>query len=352
MSEEVQSWINGMRKRLEANTGSSFRKELAVMALAAYCYETRVVWGEDEALYRMPFPIDFLAEFHSYGFWITVQRNPDVDFLGSQKRIEAFSAEQKKRVDSMLFAYSEKAKEMHQLFTVIEERAGALITDTESKSAALDASISDAVVIAAAQQTALEAEKARLDKLLSDISTAEENVQAFAKAVREEFKFDTTKKLWNRRAARSTWSFWLSALVIVFAIVGPPYWVITHVDTVVSFLRSVGDAAIHGLPADQTNTHITIATISRLVIVSAPLALYFWAIKLIVRYNTRSMVLMDDARQRQTTMDTFFNLIENNKASPKERGLMLNALFKPLPGQGDENIEPPNFIDLISQRKP
>jgi len=63
------------------------------------------------------------------------------------------------------------------------------------------------------------------------------------------------------------------------------------------------------------------------------------------------MVLMDDARQRHTTMDTYFHLIESNGATTEERGLMLNALFRPLAGHGQDNVDPPNFIELMGKGK-
>lgn len=87
------------------------------------------------------------------------------------------------------------------------------------------------------------------------------------------------------------------------------------------------------------------------MIVTTPLVLYFWAIRLVVRFNGRSMLMMDDARQRETMMDTYVHLIETSNASANERALVLNALFRPSLSTAQENVEPPNFIELIGKGK-
>jgi hypothetical protein len=183
----------------------------------------------------------------------------------------------------------------------------------------------------------------------SRISLSQESIQRHADAVREELQIDTTKKLWKSRARWGTASFWSSSLVIFAAFAAPILMAYKNVDGIIEILRHIGDAATRGLPPDATTAQLTTATISRLVIITIPLAIYFWAIKLLVRFNARSMMLMDDARQRETMMDVYFHLIEKNGATPEERALVLNALFRPAPGHGSENIDPPNFTELLNK---
>jgi hypothetical protein len=47
-------------------------------------------------------------------------------------------------------------------------------------------------------------------------------------------------------------------------------------------------------------------------------------------------------------LDTFFHLIEKEGAVKEDRALVLNALFRPAPGHGD-NVDPPNFTELVSK---
>jgi hypothetical protein len=107
------------------------------------------------------------------------------------------------------------------------------------------------------------------------------------------------------------------------------------------------DATGQVLPAPN-DTQITIAAIGRLVIVTVPVFLYIWAIRLVVRFNSRSLMLLDDARLRLTMLDTFFHLIEKEGAVKEDRALVLNALFRPGPGHGD-NVDPPNFTELVTK---
>ncbi|MGF0521852.1 hypothetical protein ACQEDT_10115 [Agrobacterium pusense] len=330
------------------------QKLLVLFQFSAYCYETRILWTIDPDLTASSLPgiqPNLVAELESYGFWKTIHRR-DVegfDIFGTRKAVEVFTSEQRERIGQVLNSH---AKTVLDLVVSVDEANGKLtdlissmethVADVTSKTEQLKTEIGN-------QEIGTQRSKELAESLLEQISKSDEHVKAFATAVREELKVDATKKLWNRRATGSSISFWLSAVVIAFGIFYPPYWVFKHVDEVILFLRHIGDAAVQGLPTDATAAQLTAATISRLVIITAPLAMYFWAIKLIVRFNTRSMVLMDDARQRQTTMDTYFHLVENDKATPEERGLMLNALFKPLPGQGQDNVEPPSFTDLTKR---
>jgi hypothetical protein len=54
-------------------------------------------------------------------------------------------------------------------------------------------------------------------------------------------------------------------------------------------------------------------------------------------------------RKRQTMMDTYFLLIERQAATPEERGLILNALFRPAPSHGLDGVEPPNFTEFLGK---
>lgn len=339
-------WISDFDQRFRGLSGMS-RPVLAVFALAGLCYETRALWTIDPELRRIDTPIitlDLTTAMESYGFWKAVQRRDieGFDMFGTRQAIESFIAEQTTRIDQSLLRYGSNAVEMQDLVIKTSENSAKLFADVRT-------SLADATTaVEKVKQEGLENQE-RLEKIVSGVDAAEGHVSAFAASVREELSIDTTKSLWKDRAFWSATSFWISAVVVAFAILAPPLWALTHIETVLALLKRIGDAATQGLPVDATAAQLTAATISRLVVISAPLGLYFWAIKLLVRFNTRSMVLMDDARQRHTTMDTYFHLIERSGATTEERGLMLNALFRPLPGQGQENVEPPNFMELVKK---
>lgn len=193
--------------------------------------------------------------------------------------------------------------------------------------------------------------------------TVENNFAAFAEAVREELKINTAKRLWDARSMANQRAFTLSAVVAVVLIVIPIVAAYIYRDGIISYLHVIETPIAQIAPATTELTNLTasnvgmspasltVITIGRLLTVTIPIALWFWLIKLVVRYNYRSMILADDAKQRSTMMDTYFHLIEHQAASVEDRALILAALFRPAPGHGPDNVEPPDFTDFINKMK-
>ncbi len=191
----------------------------------------------------------------------------------------------------------------------------------------------------------------------------ENNFAAFADAVREELKINTAKQLWDARSSANQRAFTWPAAVAVLLIVIPIVAAYIYRDGIISYLHvietpvaQVGLTTTGATDVAASNPglspgSLTVITIGRLLTVTIPIALWFWLIKLVVRYNYRSMVLADDARQRSTMMDTYFHLIEHKAASVEDRALILAALFRPAPGHGPDNVEPPDFTDFINKMK-
>ncbi len=195
----------------------------------------------------------------------------------------------------------------------------------------------------------LEALDAKADSLKVAVDTSDGNLAAFKTSAMEALRIDTARKLWGTRAQESRRAFIWSAIALAVFLLAIPIGALFRLDSVISALRHIGEVTVEGLPKDLSGAELTIVTISRLVVITVPLGLYFWLIRLIVKFNARSIALMDDARQRHTMMDTYFNLIEENAAVKEDRALILNALFRPTPGQSSDDVEPPNFIDLLSK---
>lgn len=189
------------------------------------------------------------------------------------------------------------------------------------------------------------------------------NIAAFSAAIREELKINTAKRLWDARSIANQRAFTMSALVVAMLILVPIILVYIFRNEVISYLHVLETPVVNFGPATTGLTNggasgphlspasLTVITIGRLLTVTIPIALWFWLIKLVVRYNYRSMILADDARQRSTMMDTYFHLIEQQAASVEDRALILAALFRPAPGHGPESVEPPDFTDFINKMK-
>ncbi len=155
-------------------------------------------------------------------------------------------------------------------------------------------------------------------------------------------------KLWDDRAnhARTSWA--LSFAAITALIVGIPSLAVTFRAEIVDFVRQVDPGTIVD-PNAGVGQMVTsfLATASHLLLVSAPLGFLVWGIRFLIRYNMRSQLLMDDATQRRTMLETYFLLIERNVADPKvDRAVLLEAMFRPPPGHGVDAPEPLNLAEI------
>lgn len=97
---------------------------------------------------------------------------------------------------------------------------------------------------------------------------------------------------------------------------------------------------------------LTLVLLNRLVLLLFPVAMVIWAIRILVRFNLRSLLLMDDARQRMTMLDTYLFMLSRSAADTSDRGAVLEALFRRPPGHGADTVNPPDFVDLLNVRAP
>lgn len=88
--------------------------------------------------------------------------------------------------------------------------------------------------------------------------------------------------------------------------------------------------------------------LARIGIVAVPLVSYFWTLKIAVRILMRSLVIMDDADQRATIMDSYYSLTGDGMTDERALPMMLWAIFRPVPGHGPDGIEPPDFTEAIN----
>ncbi len=187
------------------------------------------------------------------------------------------------------------------------------------------------------------------DQLSESIAAADRRIDHYVDSVRAKSQFENLKVYWFKRADQArralivTWGILLVLLVIL------PVIAIYKNDSVLNLLAHISEVATIKLPADAGTAAITVATISRLILVTIPLALYFWLIRIVVRFQVRSMLLMDDAGNRATILDTYYRMIEDGKAAVDDRALILAALCRPSPGHGADNIDPPNFTELVDK---
>ncbi|MBU4527280.1 MAG: hypothetical protein KUA43_19135 [Hoeflea sp.] len=319
--------------------------EIAIALIAALFAETAFAAQSMPNLAQSKFGLAITIEISSYVSWKSMQ---EVEFSSQASMSESLQNFEKSGKDVIAHA-SEQLKLMNDHILRIQNDEINIRKETEKQRENLEKTTNKLIDRLGNITKVINALEEKSTKSIDNFAVTEKNIAAFKEAIIEDVRGTETRKLWTDRGNDSWLAFLIStAVLVVFLLVIPVagFW---NLDKLLAVLKHIGDAATDGIPLDATNTQLTVATLSRLVVITFPLVLYLWVIRLVVRFNTRSLVLHDDARQRQTMMDTYFMLIAQQAASKEERGLILNALFRPSPGHGSDNIEPPSFSELVGR---
>ncbi len=247
------------------------------------------------------------------------------------------------------------------------------VTSLQTSAAAADKIIKGAESVLNETYNATQDRLSEVEEKSADLYGQLYRLNAKLEALKEGVGTLSVNILWDKRAKTSAAYFWGSGAILVLMLLILPGFALYHLDDVVKFFRHLTDELTRNLghsangaqgignPTSQaagavqndlnTLSEISLATIalSRLVLITLPIVFYFWMVRLVVRFNSRSLLLLDDAQQRHTMMDTYFHLIERETASKEDRALILAALFRPTPGQGPDNVDPPNFTELLQK---
>lgn len=195
-----------------------------------------------------------------------------------------------------------------------------------------------------------------------------EQLQSFEATAREEMKLESIRLSWERRFYEARWAFRIACgllLIYLGITIGSAY---VFGLPIVKALANIEQTAASTAPSAPTTEatsappapnpvaipkeeSVAVAIIhqfGRLIVFSVPVFVWLWAGRALMRYFMRSMLLMDDARQRQTMLDTYFLLSDKGRADERDRPLVLWALFRQTPGHGPDGIEPPDFTEVIN----
>jgi len=168
------------------------------------------------------------------------------------------------------------------------------------------------------------------------------------KEIREQLNLAATKNMWLNKARWNLVAFIFGSLITIGLLVGLPlciYYFSSEISEIVKIFAK--DMTPVDLPEEGKGAILIANQISKLLLLMVPIASAFWLVKLSVRFTLRSLSLMDDAKQRKVMLDTYLFLVGEGKADEGDRPLILNALFRPVPGHGGHDIEPPNLGDLM-----
>ncbi|RAZ75807.1 DUF6161 domain-containing protein [Mesorhizobium atlanticum] len=289
---------------------------------------------------QIPFPVP--TELASYAAWRALEEAP-LDRSGSiAKQMSNLAAVSTGLQSDLRSQMAASAARLEQTIETLTSRANHALEAAET---------------AAKQAGEFDSQAKDLRQKIDDFSVdidartvdAESKLNSFLDAAKTRSTYQGIRIYWTDRANAAWWALALSGAVLFLLLVAIPAFAIWENDAVIALLKHLTEAAGVDVANQQNPVVLTIATVSRLVIVTIPLALYFWLIKLVVRFNIRSMLLMDDARQRATIIETYYKMIEQGGATVEDRALILQALCRPAPGHGGDSVDPPNFTEVIDK---
>lgn len=172
--------------------------------------------------------------------------------------------------------------------------------------------------------------KSQFEKLVADSRKQVESLQA---SVLESKTLEGARAIWASKMNAHTTGFWrglmgLSALVCLCLGALWLFW---------------GDI-IGAIPKNNAGEIVT----SSLILFVIPMVAVAWVVRIFARWVTNAMTLGEDSAQRLALLETYFRLVAEASANMQQadRILILNAIFRPLPGHQAEEVAPPTLLDL------
>jgi hypothetical protein len=168
-------------------------------------------------------------------------------------------------------------------------------------------------------------------------SKAQEQITAARALARDEATLEKATRIWSRklRFHRTVFGIGLALLLILLTLG-------------LFYIPDAWTAIEPRVPRNATQD----IPYGFLLIMLIPVVAAAWVARIFVRWITGAMLLADDAEQRRAMLETYFRLVADPEAKMEvgDRILVLNAIFRPLPGHQTEDIAPPTLADLLKDK--
>ncbi|TKT45338.1 hypothetical protein [Rhizobium sp. LC145] len=322
------------RKFMDWQAAQETNPDVLAAIIAAYVFETRRLQYEPNTRSQDLMPAVIGSELASYASW----KNVSMAASSFEEQVGRLQDELRANSTQILNAARDQVQSASETVIGLQKSNNEALQSLDETKKLIDGTARESAGYIHEQRTAAAEVHAKIDEAEAKLAAVQESIGSLS-----------AKKLWDQRAASSRWSFWLSAGLIAFLLLIIPGTAIYYLDWTLETLRHIGEATMQGLPPQPTDTQLAVSAINRLVVITLPIVLYLWVVRLVVRFNLQSLLLLDDAKQRHTMMDTYFHLLEQQAALKEDRALVLAALFRPTPGHGPDNVEPPNFTELLDK---
>jgi archaellum component FlaG (FlaF/FlaG flagellin family) len=191
-----------------------------------------------------------------------------------------------------------------------------------------------------AERRTRESESKKLtDSLSTDwykfIKEARADVDAAVAQARETKALKGARQVWTDQHQKHR-NVLFAGLVVLTLVVGLGIWAMIH------WWSDLYDA----IPkrGDEIIT-------SALVLFVVPLVAVAWVMRIVVRMVHNAMTLSEDSEHRKAMLETYFQLVGDKEAGMEasDRILILNAIFRPLPGHQPNEVNPPTVLELAKE---
>lgn len=168
---------------------------------------------------------------------------------------------------------------------------------------------------------------------------ANDRITAMLKQAIAAVTLQSATSLWSRKAIRHCVGFWAGLLFMTAIVCMALYQAYWHAPKFLADLPKKADGEV---------SYITVIALIACVAASA------WLLRFIGRFITENMVMQTDASQRHVMLQTYLALVGDKEAKMEQadRTLILNAIFRPLPGHQSDDIAPPTLLDLARNALP
>lgn len=192
-------------------------------------------------------------------------------------------------------------------------------------------------------EVSLNQTKDQIDRILKGV---EEETKMRIESVASGFKTEGVLKsafdLWDDKEKRHRKAFKIGIGIYVGLIV------------IITILAAVYNGPVFeylGNIFSVTKDNLTQA-FSHLILITLPLGIVVWVLRTVLRWANLNLALAEDAAQRSVMAQTYVNLLTNGDVTEDkdDRKVMLEAIFRALPGIQEMDTAPPSIINFSNPK--
>lgn len=200
------------------------------------------------------------------------------------------------------------------------------------------------------------AEKGETERTEAELAR-EEEWERLKSAATEKFKLDASLTFWTEKSRSHNRTAICLASLFLIIVCGLVYLSYENI----SFIRENSPFVYESRPVgstvagDDSQVVVTEKGIEfrpqGLILFGGAAVFIIWILRAISQMFVQNLGLAEDAHLRSTLMKTYIALVatEGEKATAEARVVMLNALFRALPGYEEADLAPPNIADIMKQ---